>query len=271
MHRATPSSSASCAPSSRRTSGRTSRESSPTCAGRTTGRATAPGSADWARTAGSASAGRRSTAARDARRSSSSSSSTSRCAPARRSRCSRSTPSARRSWRYGTDEQKAYYLPGHPPPARSTSRSGTPSRTPAPTSRRCAPRAVRDGDEYVINGQKIFTAGGRHADYCWLAVRTDPRRGKHKGISMIIVPPTRPGSHVDADHATIGASTPTSRTTRTCACPSTPRRRENQGWKLITNQLNHERVAMAGFGGLATRLQADVSPGPARPNAAAAG
>ena len=49
-------------------------------------------------------------------------------------------------------------------------------------------RAVRDGDEYVINGQKIFTSLATDADYIWLAVRTDPEAPKHKGISIIIVP-----------------------------------------------------------------------------------
>ena len=49
-------------------------------------------------------------------------------------------------------------------------------------------RAVRDGDEYVINGQKLFTSAIEHADYVWLAVRTDPNVAKHKGLSVIIVP-----------------------------------------------------------------------------------
>ena len=60
--------------------------------------------------------------------------------------------------------------------ARSTSASATPSPAPAPTWPRCKTRAVRDGDEYVINGQKIFTSLASDADYCWLAVRTEPRR-----------------------------------------------------------------------------------------------
>ena len=59
---------------------------------------------------------------------------------------------------------------------------------------------MRDGDEYVINGQKIFTSLASDADYFWLAVRTDPDAPKHKGISMFIVPMDTPGikRHADA-------------------------------------------------------------------------
>ena len=56
-------------------------------------------------------------------------------------------------------------------------------------------RAVRDGDEYVINGQKIFTSAIQYADYVWLAARTDPDAPKHKGLSVFIVPLDTPGFH----------------------------------------------------------------------------
>ena len=59
-------------------------------------------------------------------------------------------------------------------------------------------RAVRDGDEYVVDGQKIFTTGAHAADYIWLACRTAPSR--HHGITILIVDTTRPGLLLDPDH-----------------------------------------------------------------------
>jgi alkylation response protein AidB-like acyl-CoA dehydrogenase len=56
--------------------------------------------------------------------------------------------------------------------------------------------AVLDGDEWVINGQKVWTTGGHHADYCFLLTRTDPDSPKHKGISYLLVPMRQPGVEV---------------------------------------------------------------------------
>src|SRR5262249_59529272 len=54
-------------------------------------------------------------------------------------------------------------------------------------------RAMRDGDDWVINSQKIYTSLAAYADYIWLAARTDPDAPKHKGISIFAVPTTAPG------------------------------------------------------------------------------
>jgi alkylation response protein AidB-like acyl-CoA dehydrogenase len=56
--------------------------------------------------------------------------------------------------------------------------------------------AVLDGDEWVINGQKVWTTGGHHADYCFLLTRTDPAASKHKGISYLLVPMRQAGVEV---------------------------------------------------------------------------
>src|SRR6516165_7176513 len=93
---------------------------------------------------------------------------------------------------FGTDEQKQFFLPkilkgeihfciGYSEPGAGTDLAALKTR------------AVRDGDEYVINGQKIFTSLAGGADYVWLAAHTDPEAKKHKGISMFLVPMSTPG------------------------------------------------------------------------------
>ncbi|HEY2298259.1 MAG TPA: acyl-CoA dehydrogenase family protein, partial [Jatrophihabitans sp.] len=93
---------------------------------------------------------------------------------------------------YGTQEQKDFFLQrilagavhfaiGYTEPSAGTDLANL--RT----------TAVRDGDYYVVDGQKVFTTGGHDADYIWLAVRTDPDAPKHKGISILIVDTSDPG------------------------------------------------------------------------------
>ena len=95
-------------------------------------------------------------------------------------------------------------------------------------------------------------AGG--ADYCWLAVRTDPEAKKHKGISMLIVPMDTPGITVQPLHL-MGEHDINARSSTTCGCrPSTCVGEENGGWGLITNQLNHERVTLCSSGSLERTL-----------------
>ncbi|MEA5364941.1 acyl-CoA dehydrogenase family protein [Amycolatopsis sp., V23-08] len=160
---------------------------------------------------------------------------------------------------YGTDEQKSFFLPkilageihfaiGYTEPEAGTDLAAL--RT----------TAVRDGDEYVVNGQKIFTTGGHDADYIWLAVRTAPDAPRHKGISILIMDTSDPGyswtpiitcdgaHHVNATYYS-DVRVPVNRLVGN----------ENEGWRLITTQLNHERVMLgpAGrIGGLYDRLHA---------------
>jgi hypothetical protein len=160
--------------------------------------------------------------------------------------------------RYGTEEQKQYFLQrilsgelncaiGYTEPEAGTDLASL--RT----------RATRDGDEYVINGAKIFTSGADMADYIWLAVRTDPDAAKHRGISIILVPTSAPGFEWSLIN-TVGGLTTTATYYENVRVPVANRvGPENEGWTMITNQLNHERVGLAAWSGLSNRLLDDVA------------
>jgi alkylation response protein AidB-like acyl-CoA dehydrogenase len=115
-------------------------------------------------------------------------------------------------------------------------------------------RAVRDGDEYVINGQKVFTSAIQYADYVWLATRTDPDAPKHKGLSVFIVPVDTPGFHWTPLATIVGDITSSTFYEDVRVPVQNLVGAENQGWKLITNQLNHERVAICPASGLLRSL-----------------
>ena len=96
---------------------------------------------------------------------------------------------------YGTDEQKAEYLPkitgGDDIWCTLYSEPGAGSDLASLQT-----RAVRDGDEWVINGSKIWTSGGHYSNMGWLAARTDPSAPKHRGISTFVLPMDAPGVSV---------------------------------------------------------------------------
>jgi 3-oxo-4-pregnene-20-carboxyl-CoA dehydrogenase beta subunit len=151
---------------------------------------------------------------------------------------------------HGTPEQKEFFLPrilagelhfaiGYTEPGAGTDLAAL--RT----------SAIRVGDEYIVDGQKTFTTGAHDADYIWLACRTAPDAPRHKGISILIVDTTDPGyswtpiitcdgaHHVNATYYS-GVRVPVGR--RVGA--------ENAGWRLVTTQLNHERVMLGPAGRL---------------------
>lgn len=111
--------------------------------------------------------------------------------------------------------------------------------------------AKRDGDHYVVNGQKLWTTGGHAADYIWLAARTDPTAPKHQGISILIVDTRDPGFSwtpirtVDGSHHVNATYFNDVRVPADMLVGE-----ENQGWRLITTQLNHERVMLGPAGRL---------------------
>jgi alkylation response protein AidB-like acyl-CoA dehydrogenase len=113
-------------------------------------------------------------------------------------------------------------------------------------------RAVRDGDTYLVNGEKIFTTGGHDADYIWLACRTDAGAPKHKGISILIVDTADPGFSWTPIITHDGAHHTNATYYSDVRVPVTMRvGEENAGWRLVTEQLNHERVMLGPAGRIA--------------------
>ncbi|WP_329085436.1 acyl-CoA dehydrogenase family protein [Streptosporangium sp. NBC_01469] len=152
---------------------------------------------------------------------------------------------------YGTAAQKEFFLPrilagechfaiGYSEPGAGTDLASL--RT----------TAVRDGDHYVVNGQKIFTSGGHYAHYIWLAARTDPDAKKHRGITMMIADCSDPGYSwtpiitMDGNHHTNSTYYSDVRVPVDMVVGE-----ENKGWDLIVNQLNHERVTLGPAGNIA--------------------
>ncbi|MGW5921027.1 acyl-CoA dehydrogenase family protein [Nocardia fluminea] len=158
---------------------------------------------------------------------------------------------------YGTEEQKKFFLPkiasgelhfaiGYSEPGAGTDLASL--RT----------TAVRDGDDFVINGQKMWTSLIAYADYIWLAVRTDPAAKKHKGITMLIVPTDVDGFSWTPVHTMAGPDTSATYYQDVRVPVSSVVGPENGGWSLITNQLNHERVALTSAGPLALAVAQTV-------------
>ena len=158
---------------------------------------------------------------------------------------------------HGTEEQKAFFLGGilrgeinfaigYTEPESGTDLASL--RT----------QAVLDGDEWVINGNKVYTSGANQADYVWLACRTDNDAPKHQGITLLIVPTASKGFEW-TPIVTVGGVTTTATYYTDVRVPKGNVIGEvNGGWKLITMQLNHERVGLAALSGLTERLLDDL-------------
>ena len=145
---------------------------------------------------------------------------------------------------YGSDEQKQFFLPRilkgelHFSVGYTEPQSGTDLAS-------LKTRAVRDGDDWVISGQKIYTSLAGYADYIWLAARTDPDAPKHKGISIFAIPTSAPGFSYSTIHTLVSSGTTNTYYDNIRVPASALIGKVNQGWSLITNQLNYERVAIA--------------------------
>ena len=154
---------------------------------------------------------------------------------------------------FGSEEQKQRFLPiilsgevnfaiGYTEPASGTDLASL------------STRAVLDGDEWIINGAKVYTSGANQSDYVWLACRTDPDVAKHKGISMIMVPTDAPGFSW-TPIVTVGGVTTTATFYSDVRVPKDNLVGDlNSGWRMITTQLNHERVGLAALAGRTFRI-----------------
>lgn len=146
---------------------------------------------------------------------------------------------------YGTDLQKEKFLPGiangeiHFAIGYSEPNAGSDLAT-------LTTKAILDGDNFTVNGNKLWTSGAESADYVWLAARTDQELARHKGISIMIL-----------DTQSEGFS---STVIPTCSNPTAATYYDNVkvpkemlvgelngGWRLITSQLNHERLGLGSW------------------------
>jgi alkylation response protein AidB-like acyl-CoA dehydrogenase len=150
--------------------------------------------------------------------------------------------------RFGTQEQKDFFLPkilkgdlhfaiGYTEPDAGTDLAAL--RT----------KAVREDYHYVVNGQKTFTTGGHDADYVWLACRTGAPDSRHRGITILIVDTKDPGYSWTPIITCDGAHHVNATYYNDVRVPESRRvGEENKGWRLITTQLNHERVMLGPSG-----------------------
>ena len=145
--------------------------------------------------------------------------------------------------RFGTDAQKSEILPkilkgemhfsiGYSEPGSGTDLASLKTK------------ARLEGDEWVINGQKMWTSLIQYADYIWLACRTDPDLPRHKGLSMILVPADSDGFSYTPVHTIAGVGTSATYYEDVRVPKDNLVGELNGGWALMTNQLNHERVAL---------------------------
>ncbi|MGF0314737.1 acyl-CoA dehydrogenase family protein [Nocardia fluminea] len=151
--------------------------------------------------------------------------------------------------KYGTEAQKKKFLPGilsgdiHFAIGYSEPSAGTDLAALRTT-------AVRDGNgDWIVNGQKIFTTGAHEADYVWTACRTGTVESRHRGITILIVDTKDPGYSwtpiitCDGAHHTNATYFDDVRVPAEMLVGE-----ENRGWRLITTQLNHERVSLGPSG-----------------------
>jgi len=156
--------------------------------------------------------------------------------------------------RFGTDEQKKQHLPLI---SRGEVLWCQGFSEPEAGSDLVALRtlAIRDGEDYVINGSKIWTSYVNHADFIILLVRTDPQSKKHRGISVLLVPMNTPGIEVREIPSIVGERYFHEVFFTDVRVPISVRLgEEDQGWGVVTYALQYERVGAARYARAALTL-----------------
>ncbi len=152
--------------------------------------------------------------------------------------------------KYGTEKQKEKFLPGildgslHFAIGYSEPDAGTDLAALRTTAR----KDEATGD-WIINGQKMWTTGGHHADYIWLAARTGTPDSRHRGLTIFIVDTSDPGFSFTPIITCDGAHHVNATYYSDVRVPADMVVGEvDGGWKMLTTQLNHERVMLAPSG-----------------------
>jgi 3-oxocholest-4-en-26-oyl-CoA dehydrogenase alpha subunit len=148
----------------------------------------------------------------------------------------------------GTDEQKKYFLPriiraevsfaiGFTEPSGGTDLASLKTR------------AVEDGDEFVINGQKVFTSGANRSTHIYLMARTDPDAPKHRGLSLFLVPTDAPGLTIRPLYTLPGGATCEVFLDDVRIPKSALLGEKNRGWYAASSGLNLDRAGAMRFYG----------------------
>jgi 3-oxocholest-4-en-26-oyl-CoA dehydrogenase alpha subunit len=152
--------------------------------------------------------------------------------------------------RFGTEEQKAKFLPGiWRGEINCALGYSEPNAGSDLASLQTA--AVRDGDDWLINGQKLWTSSAHLASHVWLAARTDPDAPKHRGISVFIVPMNLPGITVRPIYTFSNWRTNEVFFDNVRVPGDSLIGEAGRGWYTIATALDHERVLIGGGAGLA--------------------
>ena len=158
---------------------------------------------------------------------------------------------------WGTDEQKRHYLP-RILSGEDTWCQGYSEPNAGSDLGNLGCKAVQDGDEWVITGQKIWTSYGHMADWIFVLARTDPDAPKHKGITFLLVPMKQPGIEVRPIKMLSGESEFNEVFFDEARCPIGNVVGEvNGGWAVAMTLLGHERGASAAVLPLLFKVEID--------------